>query len=195
MSAGRSEAEIIDSVNANLAATPYDAEADPLCIFCVVPEIDRTKIPVWAINIPVVETSPIYMRYKYMSNSELTHEEFRSSTRFTPGARTKMDINEAAKLLTHYRVWEEVMNAQDPICLVMSKDSDLKNAELTRKLESVKPPKDWDILIISDDQYVIRTRGARILYNSAGQFHLPLNTYIKSFEVLKVVQLNNTLTE
>jgi len=195
MSAGRSEAEIIDSVNANLAATPYDAEADPLCIFCVVPEIDRTKMPVWAINIPVIQSNPIYMRYKYFNTSQLTPDEFRTSTRFTPGARTKMDISEAAKLITHYRVWEEVMNAQEPICLVVSKESDLKNAELTRKLESVKPPKDWDILIISDDQYVIRTRGARILYNSAGQFHLPLNTYIKGFEVLKVVELNNTLTE
>jgi len=195
MSTDRNESEIINSVNAELLATAYDAEADPLCIFCVVPEIDRAKLPVWAINIPVVQNNPIYSRYIYKTTTQLNSEEFRTSTRFTPGARVSMDINEASKLLTHYRVWEEVMNAQEPICLVMTNEQDIKSSELTRKLESVKPPKDWDLLIISDDQYVIRTRGARILYNSGVQFHLPLNTYIKSFEVLKVIELNNSVTE
>jgi len=113
---------------------------------------------------------------------ELDIDTFRYSSRFTPHARLTLNLAFAGQLLTHERAWSMFVKEQSAPygAFYEQEPKDL----LAYNLDL---PRDWDVIILTETDYILNKRAARILLHSATQFHVPLITYLQAFNLLKVV--------
>ena len=163
------------------------------CIFCDIPELICKRTPVICIGIPVPKSTN-YLSYKQINCSQLiTKTDFNKMTIFTPGSRLDMSLEDAQQLISHRAAWIEALNMKEPYCAIFDNSTDLENIDISFRLENMKLPKDWDVLKISDSQYILTKRASKIFIDSTLQFHLPLKIFIKSFEILKVIHIDDIL--
>lgn len=159
------------------------------CIFCTVPELLASTLPVYCIGIPVPEKSD-YLRYLSINTSPLVSQsDFLEMTIFTPGARLSLTLDDANKLISHRQAWINIMNNEEPYGAIFENPDDVTNTDIRFRLENLKLPKDWDVIEISDTQYVLNKRAAKIFVESTLQYHAPVNPFIESFVILKVFNL------
>jgi len=158
------------------------------CEFCKVPPIEASKTAVWAIDIPVPEKS-IYLRYTNIKYQKFEQDEFRTMARFSPRARLTWSLEEAFQFTAHMQAWTEFIASPEIHCLIFENSDQLNNKDLSIRLENLTLPKDWDVIFISDTQYLLTKRAANIYANSIHQYHQPLKTYLRTFEFLRLINL------
>jgi hypothetical protein len=158
------------------------------CKFCKVPPIEAAKTAVWAIDIPAPEKQ-IYLRYTNIIYQKFNQDEFRTMSRFSPHARLTWSLGEAFQFMAHAQAWTEFIAGPEIHCIIFDKSEQLNNKDLSMRLENLTLPKDWDVVFISETQYLMTKRAATIYANSIQQFHLPLKTYLRTFDILRVVDL------
>ena len=163
----------------------------PDCIYCTIPDLLCKNLPVLLIgNIPVPETTK-YMNFTHIHNTELTSfSDFQKLSTFTPGSRLDMSLDSANQLIAHRKAWVETLKMKTDYFAVFDDQTYVNNNDLAIRLENLKLPKDWDVIAITESQYIFTKRAAKIFIDSTLQFHLPLKTFLKSFKILKVLELN-----
>jgi hypothetical protein len=160
------------------------------CIYCTVPDLLSKKLPILLIGIPVPDISR-YLNYTQIHHTEITSfSDFQKNPIFTPGSRLDMSLDSANQLIAHRKAWLETLKMSADYFAVFDDPSYLNNVDLSIRLENLKLPKDWDVIIITESQYVFTKRSAKIFIDSTLQFHLPLKTFLKSFKILKVLDIN-----
>jgi len=107
---------------------------------------------------------------------------------FTPSARLLLSLKEQQEALNHRDIWINFLKSAAEYAIVFDTD-DINDKQLTIFIENKQLPKDWDIILISDTQYILNKRAARILLSSCKQIHQPIKDYLRAFEVLKVLPL------
>ena len=163
------------------------------CIFCDIPALVCKKMPVLCIGIPVPKNTT-YLSYKHINNSQsITKSNFNNLSFFTPGSRLDMNLNDANQLVAHRAAWIETIDMKEPYYAFFDNSIDLENNDISFRLENIKLPKDWDVLKITDTQYILTKRATKIFLNSNLQFHLTLKILIDSFEILKVLDLDGKI--
>jgi len=164
------------------------------CIYCTVPDLLCKKLPILLIgSIPEPNESK-YLNYTQIYHTEITSfSDFQKQSTFTPGSRLNMTLDSANQLIAHRKAWLETLKMSADYFAVFDNPSYLNNLELSNRLETLKLPKDWDVITITESQYVFTKRAAKIFIDSTLQFHLPLKTFLKSFKILKVVDINTII--
>lgn len=163
------------------------------CAFCVIPEIICAKIPAYCIRIPVPEKLH-YLQYNIINISNIKSEsDFYKMTNFTPGSRCNLSLDDANRLLAHRQAWILINTNNEPYGAVFENMSDIENNTIKIQLENLQLPKDWDIIKISENQYILNKHASRVLIQSTYQFHLPLHILLNSVEFLKVFNLNGEI--
>ena len=158
------------------------------CVLCKVTPILAQQTDQFIIDIPDLP-SKHYLNVNSLISESLHSEELKTCKTFTPGARLRLELTEANELLTHKKIWEMFAKSDSPHAIVFNKRTDAEDIQLSIFIENKELPKDWDIILISDTQYILNKRASRILLNSSRQFYTNLESYLKSFEVLKVLKL------
>lgn len=158
------------------------------CPFCVVHAIKAASMPAWVIGTPASE-KPIYLRYINIELQKFSQDDFRTMARFTPSARLTWSLEEAFQITAHERTWSEFIASPEVHGIVFDNSEQLNNKDLSMRLENLEVPKDWDVILLSETQYVMTKRAARIYSAAIQQYHLPLKVYLQSFDVLKVIKL------
>ena len=162
------------------------------CALCKVPELIGSKMPAWCIGIPEKEEpeNNNYLRVAHIKSSEMSHAEFLKAVNFTPGARLQMSLEDANKLINHRNAWYEVSSSEEPYGVIFDSQNDLENKDLVFRFENLDLPKDWDVIKISDSQYILSKRAANTYIRSSLQFHDHLPIFLESFAILKVFSIN-----
>jgi len=156
------------------------------CQFCKTTPLLATALPVWCIGFPA-PASNIYLRYNYVVFPELAVEFFRTANRFTPHARLTLNLAYAGQLIAHEQAWSDFLQTSAPYGAFYENPTLATDAATATIIENMDLPRDWDILIVSPHNYILNRRAARILKDSAVQFHVNLSTYLTAFNLLKVI--------
>ena len=156
------------------------------CPFCHVPAILATTTVAFLAS-PIQITKQIYKSYVSIETPEISQSDF------TPGFRAKlMAYNKSdqvqAQAKTHKEAWLSFLKTNTPHAIIFESEYDANDNNLAMFLENLSLPKDWDIVSFSPTQYILTKRAARILYKSSIQFNCPIQKYIHSFKVLKVIE-------
>lgn len=160
------------------------------CPFCKTIPLLANALPVWCIGFPV-QTNPRYLRYNTVAVPELTADYLRTSDRFTPRARMELNLALAGQLIAHEKAWAEFVDAPEPYGAFYEHAEAATNSNLPAFIENLDIPRDWDVILLSSTEYLLNKRAARILKQSAVQFHVKLFEYMNAFKVLKVVPIKN----
>ena len=171
------------------------------CIFCTIPDIICKKVPAFFITQAAqkVQAAPDqenarYLRYSIINISPiLSKAEFSKMTVFTPGSRLVLSLEDADQLIAHRKAWTDIMNGKEPYGIIFDKEAELMNIDLQFRLENLKLPKDWDIIKITDTQYVLSKRAAKILVEATLQYHDPVKQLLQSLVILKVFDLDGKI--
>lgn len=159
------------------------------CIYCTVPDLLCKKLPILLIGSTPVPDVSRYLNVTQIQHTEITSfSDFQKQSNFTPGSRLDMPIDSANQLIAHRKAWLETLKMSADYFAVFDNPAFLNN--LPNRLEHLKLPKDWDVITITESQYVFTKRAAKIFIDSTLQFHLPLKTFLKSFKILKVLDIN-----
>ena len=162
------------------------------CVLCNVPNLLTNKTPVWLItNKTITNTPSLYESYNY--KKPLTNKDFKTNIYFTPKARYTLTIDQANELLTHSKIWNEFLVTKKNHAIIFTDESLLSNIDVAHRLENLVLPKDWDIIMLPNGDYVLTKRAANILLASCRQFNNPLKTYIHSIPGLRIVSGNVNL--
>ena len=135
------------------------------------------------------DTKKYYLSINSIVTEAVKQSDFVSNTRFTAGARLTLELTEANEFLKHTEAWDKFIKSDKRYAVIFDKLKDISDKELSIFIENKRLPKDWDLVLIDDTQYILNKRAAKILMNSAKQIHHNLKTYLNSFEVLKLVKL------
>jgi hypothetical protein len=162
------------------------------CKFCNVPDIVCKNLQAYFIGLPDTINTSIFNKATHIPNTHISSSnEFQSLSYFTPGSRLDLTLEEANRLIAHRKAWEYII-AQDtvhkPYAVIFEGKPD--EPKIISRIENVKVTKDWDIIKLSDNEYILTQRAAKILTNSTMQFHSPIKTLLETFEVLKIFHLN-----
>jgi len=151
------------------------------CKFCAYKPIEVIKTHLYLCSKEVPAALP-----KYASVTTIpiqpTLNNYKHDTRFSPGARLSLSPEQAQEMLTHRQAWTQFLDTKAEHALICRSNHANKN------IENVAPPKDWDVMMISDTDYVLTKRGAKLLL-STYQIHDPLPLYIQSHPLLKVIHM------
>lgn len=153
------------------------------CQLCYVPAILAKETVVFLLN-NIEATKNLYKTYHQVPTSHASQLDF------TPGFRIRYKNQETAvEAATHKQVWAEIHKSLDksPYSIIFDTQRSVDDANLAIYLENAVLPKDWDIFLLTDTQYILTKRAAKILLSSAVQFNTNLSDYIRSFKVLKVI--------
>jgi len=163
------------------------------CVLCNVPSLLTNKTPVWLITNKTIllSTSSLYESYNY--TKPITNNDFKTNVNFTPKARYTLTIEQSNELLTHSKIWNEFLVTKKNHAIIFTDESLLSNIDVAHRLENLVLPKDWDIIMLPNGNYVLTNRAANILLASCRQFNNPLNTYIQSIPGLRIVSANLNL--
>lgn len=167
------------------------------CIFCTIPDLICKKVPAFFINVKAQAPEPEptrYLRYSIINISPiLSKEEFLKMAVFTPGSRLVLQLEDADQLIAHRKAWTDIMNSKEPYGIIFDNEAELMNIDLQFRLENLKLPKDWDIIKITDTQYVLSKRAAKILFEATLQYNEPVKQLLQSLVILKVFDLSGNL--
>ena len=151
------------------------------CLLCNISPLIGEKIEAYLIGTPVpIKTH--YLRINSINDTKGNKELF------TPSARLLLSLNEQQEALNHRDIWINFLKSEAEYAIVFDSEN-INDKQLTIFIENKQIPKDWDIILISDTQYIFNKRAARILLTSCKQIHQQLKDYLKAFEVLKVLPL------
>ena len=166
------------------------------CVFCNIIAINCKETEAYLIpqgksqsQVPAPETNHYY-RFNNVANPTINESEISTLVTLTPGARLTLKLTDLNELLAHKSVWESFLKSDKHHCIVFNNLDTAIDNTLPKKLESKQLAKDWDICFISDTEYIITKRAARILYGSSKQFNTDLKNYLQSFSVLAVFTLD-----
>ena len=164
----------------NLKVSPLGPYMDD-CHLCSTVPFRQAEIPAWCIGFPA-PTDKLYLRYNTVVFPDLAVEQFQFAVRFTPHARLTLNLALAAQLLAHEQAWDQFIKEDSaPYAGFYEQEpADLQSQVLDL-------PRDWDVIILTETDYILTKRAARILKHSATQFHVPLMDYLQAFNLLKVV--------
>jgi hypothetical protein len=163
------------------------------CIFCTVPQLICTQTPAYIIGIPVPQTQ-LYSDFHAINITQFESQaEFNKTTFFTPGSRLDLSLEEAQRLVAHRSAWLSIMNGNKPHATILELIETLENTIITKRLENVQLPKDWDIIKITKNEYVLNKRAAKILVESTQQFHKTLEELLTSLDILKTFNMDGKL--
>jgi len=140
-------------------------------------------------TVPVSQLNNYLNIHNIIATQISTKEGFYNMTVFTPGSRLVLTLDEASQLIAHRKAWTDIMNSATPLGIIFENYADLTDINLQFRLENLELPKDWDIVVISDSQYALNKRAAKILYEATLQYHAPVKSLIKSISILKVIQI------
>ena len=159
------------------------------CIFCHVPELKASNTPVWLIThaSDPIQNSSVYKSVTVEPPQTITKEDFVQSILFTPAARLTLSIEEATNLLTHKKIWNKIIKSDFNHAAIFTDITYINDAKIAESLDNAILPRDWDIIIINNNQYILTKRAANILQASSRQFHNILTVFIKSIPGLKIV--------
>lgn len=158
------------------------------CVFCIVHPIICKEADAYIVSAPVPTTNH-YLRFNNTDTNAIGKDEFTTLKTFTPGARIKLTLTEAEEVLNHKNVWKTFLESKSYYGIVFNNTKDAENTELITSIETKTLPRDWDILVFGQGQYVFNKRAARILYSSCRQIHNNLTNFLSSFSVLQIVNL------
>jgi len=166
------------------------------CIFCTIPDLICKKVPAFLITsqaIPDTKNTR-YLRYSIINISPiLSKADFSKMAVFTPGSRLVLQLEDADQLIAHRKAWAEIMNNKEPYGVIFESEAELMNIDLQFRLENLKLAKDWDIIKITDNEYVLNKRAAKVLYEATLQYHEPVKQLLQSLVILKVFDLVGNL--
>lgn len=159
------------------------------CIFCHVPELKASNTPVWLIrpSSDPIQTSSVYKSITVEPTQTISKEDFVQSILFTPATRLTLSIEEATNLLTHKKIWNKIAKSESHHAAIFTDITYINDAEIAESVDNAILPRDWDVIIINNHQYILTKRAANILLASSRQFHNILTVYIKSIPGLKIV--------
>ena len=165
------------------------------CIFCTVPDLICNQTSAYCIGFPAPDQAQkYYNNYHIIESSKLlSKEEFQKMNVFTPGSRLKLTLDEANQLIDHRQAWTHGMNQTTPYIALFESSADIQNPVIKSSLESLKLPKDWDVVKISKTQYVLNKRAVKILIDSTLQFNSPVSELIEYIDILKTFSLDGNL--
>lgn len=169
------------------------------CIFCNIPDLICKKVPAFLISTQAAQKVPDpentrYLRYSIINISPiLSKAEFSKMTAFTPGSRLVLSLEHASQLIAHRKAWADIMNSKEPYGIIFDQEAELMNIDLQFRLENLKLAKDWDAIKITDTQYVLTKRAAKILVEATLQYHQPVKRILQSLVILKVFDLDGNL--
>jgi spore germination protein YaaH len=161
------------------------------CAFCEIIPFKANNTPVWIITDTNtnIHNDSIYKEAIYIQRKTISETEFKYCTDFTPKARITLTQKEASELLTHSEIWKQIKAEH---AIIFTEIANITDTQLANKLENLKLPKDWDIILLTnnqDIQYVLTKRAAHILLASSRQFHNNLKTFIESIQGLRIVKI------
>ena len=152
------------------------------CQLCNTIPLLSKNIEAYLIGLPV---PPIN---HYLRINNITSKPYTFDNGFTPNARLTMSQVHAQEVVNHKYVWNNFLKQSANYAIVFN-TCIIKDSQLSIFIENNVLPKDWDIILITDTQYIINKRAARILLMSLKQIHVPIKEYLLAFEVLKVIRL------
>ena len=153
------------------------------CNFCADKPIKIVETPAWFIGLPAI-TGP----FKYSVSVPISNvSDFRTDTRFTPEARLTLDMSGASQLSGHRIAWASFIKTGAHHGLILEDSYLANNPSNIQSLETIEIPRDWDILLLSDTQYLLTQRAASILHSSTSQFHHNLSRLLRTHPLLKSV--------
>jgi hypothetical protein len=166
------------------------------CHLCNDNPFIANNTPVWLITENATQTKEIYQSYNYIKPEKLEQKEINTSLVFTPKARYTLSQYQMIELMTHFKIWNEIIVTPNRVnhgIIFTDQNLNIENIDISHRLENLILPKDWDIIIINNDnrplEYVVTKRAANILLASCRQFHNPLRIYIKSIPGLRIIDL------
>lgn len=159
------------------------------CVFCTVEPIVCKETEAFLIGSPAPVTKKHYYRFNDTNHIKIEKGNFKSLKTFTPGARLKLKLTEAEEIINHKTIWEMFLKSEKKYGIVFDNLKDAENKELTSVIEKKEVPRDWDLIMISDKQYIFNKRASRILNGSAIQINNNLKNYLQSFSTLKIYNL------
>jgi len=159
------------------------------CIFCTVPELICKQTPAYIVGIPVPQTQ-LYSTYHAINITPFESQaEFNKTTVFTPGSRLVLALEEASRLVAHRQAWLSIMKGSTPHGALLETIETAESATIIKRLENLQLPKDWDVIKITKNEYVLTKRAAKILSDATLQYHLDLCALLSSLDILKVFDL------
>ena len=131
-----------------------------------------------------------YSKINIVPSTTINIDDLPTLSSLTPGARLILKSQSIQELMQHKSIWGSFLKSDKHHGIVFNNMETAIDNALPKKLESKNLAKDWDICLISDTQYIFTKRAARILYGSSKQFNTDLKTYLISFSVLAVHNLD-----
>jgi hypothetical protein len=165
------------------------------CVFCNIIAIKCKETEAYLVNQSSSDGSPDhslnhYAKITIIAKPTINASELINLKSLTPGARLILKSQDVQLLLQHKSVWELFLKSDKHHAVVFNSIDTAIDNIMQKKLESKTLAKDWDICLISDTEYIFTKRAARILYGSSKQFNTDLKTYLLSFSVLAVNNLD-----
>jgi hypothetical protein len=160
------------------------------CIFCTVPDLLCKTTPAYLIGPLTIPEKSRFLSYSVIDIIPIISKDvFSTMTIFTPGARLALSLKDAAELIAHRKAWLEIMQNKSHYSVIFDSEIQLNDMMTHNRIQNLQLPKDWDIVSISDTQYVLNKRAAKILVESTMQFHANVATLLDSIKILKVIKI------
>lgn len=159
------------------------------CKLCKPNLIKAEKMGVWSLGIPVPATNKHYLSQKYIAKRTIEKDELRTTDKVTPAGRLLMTEADVSQIMAHYQAWDEFIQSSAEFGAFFETPDTVNNNDIAARLENLELPRDWDIILIDDTEYVLNKRTARILKVSAQQFHCPLKVYLTVFDIFKIISI------
>jgi hypothetical protein len=158
------------------------------CIFCTVPDIIYKNTPIYNVGTPVIVEDAACKTINIVTTQLKTNIDLSKATIFTPRSRLVLSLEDANRLIKHREAWLLHSNSTSPHAIITES---LLTSLIGRQLESMKLPKDWDVIKITATDYVLTQRAAKVLILATQQYHDNVTDLIDTLSMLKVLQLRN----
>lgn len=173
----------VSSKQYKAAAITFNSMSD--CIFCTVPDIVYKNTPIYNVGTPVVDENTVS---NIVTKQLKTPADLSKATIFTPRSRLVLSLEDANRLIKHREAWLLHSNSTNPHAIITENQL---TPLIGRQIESMKLPKDWDIVKITTTDYVLTQRAAKVLILATQQYHDTVPDLIDTLSMLKVLQLRN----
>jgi hypothetical protein len=158
------------------------------CIFCTVPDIIYKNTAIYNVGVPVIVEDAACKTINIVTTQLKTNIDLSKATIFTPRSRLVLSLEDANRLIKHREAWLLHSKSTSPHAIIAES---LLTSLIGRQLESMKLPKDWDIIKITTTDYVLTQRAAKVLILATQQYHDNVTDLIDTLSMLKVLQLRN----
>ena len=159
------------------------------CKFCKNNPVKAEKLPVWTIGIPAPSTNKHYLSYKYITKRLISKDELRTTDKVTPAGRLLMSEADVSQIMAHQLAWDEFLASESEFGAFYETEASINSNKLHLAIENTELPRDWDIIMIGEFDYILNKRAARILRSSSIQVHCQLKLFLTIFDVLRVIKI------